>query len=193
MAASTCEAFSARRWKSSTRALSRPAIAWSVMVWAARSKVSAVFKYSLFLCEIWAVIVPSRGSLAPGLRRFGASPANCSHLPDELLSDRRTSRSKGGGSPRVVPDDTKPAITNCASRGCARSKACGAVGHCYLLLRLSSPFVDHPFLASHFREIGWSPVAGSITTPGRFPRTIGYRRGIIHAETVCQTLSPSLR
>src|SRR5260370_21951782 len=84
LAASTCEAFSARRWSPSARALSRPAIARSVMVWAARSKVCAVFKYSLSRCEIWNVIVPSRGSLAPGLRRFGARAANCGHLPGEL-------------------------------------------------------------------------------------------------------------
>src|SRR5260370_13816231 len=52
--------------------------------WAARSKVCAVFKYSLPRCEIWSVIVPSRGSLAPGLRRFGARAANCGHLPGSL-------------------------------------------------------------------------------------------------------------
>jgi hypothetical protein len=59
-------------------------IARSVMVWAARSKVCAVFKHSLPRCEIWNVIEPSRGSLAPGLKRFGARAANCGHLPGEL-------------------------------------------------------------------------------------------------------------
>jgi hypothetical protein len=51
-----------------------------------------------------------------------------------------------GGSPRVVPDETKLAITNCASRGSARSKTFGAVGHGGLLFVLSS-LVDHPFLS----------------------------------------------
>ena len=50
-----------------------------------------------------------------------------------------------GGSPRVVPNETKLAIANCASRGSARSKTFGAVRHCCLLLVLSSLFVDHPF------------------------------------------------
>src|SRR6478672_7476301 len=57
-----------------------------------------------------------------------------------------------GGSPRVVPDETKLAITNCASRGSARSKAFGAVGHCSLLLVLSSLFVDHPFFTVALHE-----------------------------------------
>jgi hypothetical protein len=48
-----------------------------------------------------------------------------------------------GGSPRVVPDETKLAITNCASRGSATSKTFGAVQHCSLLLVLSWLFVDH--------------------------------------------------
>jgi hypothetical protein len=48
-------------------------------------------------------------------------------------------------SPRVVPDEAKLAITNCALRGSARSKTFGAVEHCNLLLVLSSLFVDHPF------------------------------------------------
>ena len=48
------------------------------------------------------------------------------------------------GSPRVVPDETKLAIANCASRGSTRSKTFGAVWHCRLLLVLSSLFVDHP-------------------------------------------------
>src|SRR5260370_12178927 len=41
-----------------------------------------------------------------------------------------------GGSPRVVPDEAKFAITDCASRGFPGSKAFGAVGHCCLLLVL---------------------------------------------------------
>jgi hypothetical protein len=64
---------------------------------------------------------------------------------DALLGTKR-------GSPRVVPDETKLAITNCASRGSARSKTIGAVGHCSLLLVLSSLFVDHPFSPSHLIE-----------------------------------------
>jgi hypothetical protein len=57
---------------------------WSVMVWAARSRVCAVFMYCLPRGESCNVIVPSRGSLALGVRRFGASPANSSHSPGEL-------------------------------------------------------------------------------------------------------------
>jgi len=53
----------------------------------------------------------------------------------------------------VVPDETKLAITNCASRGSARSKTFGAVWHCSLLLILSSLFVDHPFSPSHFMSL----------------------------------------
>jgi hypothetical protein len=49
-----------------------------------------------------------------------------------------------GGSPRVVPDETKLAITNRASRGSATSKTFGATRHCSLLSILSSSFVDHP-------------------------------------------------
>jgi hypothetical protein len=49
-----------------------------------------------------------------------------------------------------VPDETKLAITNGASRGSAVSKTFGAVGHCSLLLVLSSLFVDHPFFSVHF-------------------------------------------
>lgn len=43
-----------------------------------------------------------------------------------------------GGSPRVVSDETKLAITNCASLGSARSRAFGTVQHCSLLFVLSS-------------------------------------------------------
>jgi hypothetical protein len=116
------------------------------MVWAARSKVCAAFEYSLPRCEIWNVIVPSRGSLAPGLGDLEPAqpiavtcPAS-SEAIDALLGTK-------GGSPRVVPDETKLAITNCASRGSARSKTFGAVGHYSLLLVLSSLFVDHPFFS----------------------------------------------
>src|SRR5262249_40484266 len=61
-----------------------------------------------------------------------------SEANDALLGTKR-------GSPRVVPDETKLAITNCASRGSAGSNTFGAVGHCGLLLALSQLFVDHPF------------------------------------------------
>lgn len=47
-------------------------------------------------------------------------------------------------SPRVVPDETKLAFTNCASRGTATFDAFGAVEHCSLLLAFSQLFVDHP-------------------------------------------------
>src|ERR1700693_3802632 len=105
------------------------------MVWAARSKVCAVFKYSLPRCEIWNVIGPSRGSLEPGHPIAVSCPAN-SEAIDALFGTK-------GGSPRVVPDQTKLAITNRASRGSATSKTFGAVRHCSLLSVLSSLFVDH--------------------------------------------------
>jgi hypothetical protein len=54
------------------------------------------------------------------------------------------------GSPRVVPDETKLALTNCAPRGSARSKTFGAVWHCSLLVVLESLLVEHPFSPSHF-------------------------------------------
>ena len=56
---------------------------------------------------------------------------------DALLGTKRVST-------RVVPDETKLAITNCASHGAARSKAFGAVQHRSLLL-VSSLFADHRF------------------------------------------------
>ncbi|MGY4434885.1 hypothetical protein ACVWWO_007362 [Bradyrhizobium sp. F1.13.1] len=56
---------------------------------------------------------------------------------DALLGTKRR-------SPRVVPNETKLAITNCTSRGTGRSKTFGAVGHCTLLSVLSQLFVDHP-------------------------------------------------
>jgi hypothetical protein len=64
--------------------LSAAAIAKSVMVLAARSKVCAVSKYSLLRCEFWTVIKPSRGSRAAGRGRFGASSPNCGHFPCEF-------------------------------------------------------------------------------------------------------------
>jgi hypothetical protein len=50
-----------------------------------------------------------------------------------------------GGSPRVVPDETKLAIANRATRGSVRLKTFETSRHCDLLLVLSSLFVDGPF------------------------------------------------
>ena len=77
------------------------------------------------------------GDLEPAHPIAVTFPAN-SEAIDALLGTKR-------GSPRVVPDETKLAITNCASRGSARFKTFGAVWHCRLLLVLSQLFVDHPF------------------------------------------------
>src|ERR1700736_3749090 len=77
------------------------------------------------------------GDLEPAYPIAVTFPAS-SEAIDALLGTK-------GGSPRVVPDETKLAITDCASRGSARSKTFGAVQHCRLLLALSSLFVDHPF------------------------------------------------
>src|SRR3954452_14375484 len=119
------------------------------MVLAARSKVCAVSKYSLPRCEIWTVIKPSRGSraavegdLEPAHPIAVTFPAS-SEAIDALLGTKR-------GSPRVVPDETKLAIANCASRGTARSKTFGAVGHWSLLWYYPRLFVDRHFSPSQF-------------------------------------------
>jgi hypothetical protein len=85
---------------------------------------------------LWRLV---QGDLEPGQPIAVTCPAS-SEVIDALLGTKR-------GSPRVVPDETKLAITNCASRGSARSKAFGAVGHCSLLLVSSLLFVDHPFFS----------------------------------------------
>jgi hypothetical protein len=85
---------------------------------------------------LWRLV---QGDLEPGQPIAVTCPAS-SEAIDALLGTKR-------GSPRVVPDETKLAITNCASRGSARPKAFGAVGHCNLLLVSSSLFVDHPFFS----------------------------------------------
>ena len=53
------------------------------------------------------------------------------------------------GPPPVVPDETKLTITNCASRGSARSKTFGAGGHCSLLLNRSCPLIILITVALH--------------------------------------------
>src|SRR6201987_2180565 len=83
---------------------------------------------------LWQLV---EGDLEPAHPIAVTFPAS-SEAIDALLGTKR-------GSPRVVPDETKLAITNCASRGTARSKIFGAVGHWSLLLVLSSLFVDRPF------------------------------------------------
>jgi hypothetical protein len=57
------------------------------------------------------------------------------------------------GSPRVVPDETKLAITDCTSRGLPNSKTFARVWHCCLLLVLSLLFVDHLFSPPYFMWI----------------------------------------
>jgi hypothetical protein len=59
-----------------------------------------------------------------------------SEVMDALLGTKRR-------SPRVVPDETKLAITDGASRGFVRPVTFGAVQH------LQSPLVLLPFFASH--------------------------------------------
>src|SRR5258708_10914532 len=85
------------------------------------------------------------GDLEPAYPIAVTCPAS-SEAIDALLGTKR-------GSPRVVPDETKLAITNCASRGSATSKTFGAVQHCNLLLVLSSLFVDHPSFTVALREL----------------------------------------
>src|SRR6476646_11094392 len=90
---------------------------------------------------LWQLV---EGDLEPAYPIAVTCPAS-SEAINALLGTKR-------GSPRVVPDETKLAITNCASRGSARSMSFGAVGHCSLLLPLSSLFVDHPFFTVALHE-----------------------------------------
>jgi hypothetical protein len=104
------------------------------------------------------------GDLEPGQPIAVTCPASC-EASDALLGTK-------GGSPRVVPDETKLAITNCASRGSARSrpKAFGAVRNCSLLLVLSSLFVDHPCFTIALHE------------PVRFSNACSLRRSRLAAQ-----------
>src|SRR6516164_10041849 len=103
------------------------------MVWAARSSVRAVSKYSLPRCDIENVIEPS--TVLRQLLQADSEPRQpvAINLPasfeaiDALPGTKR-------GSPRVVPDETKLAITSCASF--AGSRTFRGVGHCSLLLKL---------------------------------------------------------
>jgi hypothetical protein len=85
-----------------------------------------------------------QGDLEPGQPIAGACPASSKAI-DAPFGTK-------GGSPRVVPDETKLSITNCASCGSARSRIFGAVQHCSLLLVLSSLFVDYPFFTVALHE-----------------------------------------
>src|ERR1700721_1723092 len=67
-----------------------------------------------------------QGDLRPGQ----PTPITCPASSEAIDALPGTSRSP----PRVVPDETKPAITNRASRGSATSQTFGAVQHCSLLL-----------------------------------------------------------
>ena len=87
---------------------------------------------------------PVDGDLEPAYP-IAVTLAASSEAIDALLGAQR-------GSPRVVPDETKLAITDCASCGSARSKTFGATGHCSLLLVLSSLFVNHPFFTVALHE-----------------------------------------
>src|SRR6478672_12007727 len=86
----------------------------------------------------WSELV--EGDLEPAHPIAVTFPAS-SEAIDALLGTKR-------GSPRVASDETKLAITNCASRGSARFETFGAVWHCRLLSILSSLFVDHPFFTA---------------------------------------------
>src|SRR6476646_8286732 len=79
------------------------------------------------------LLEPVEGDLEPVQPIAVTFPAS-SEAIDALLGTKR-------GSPRVVPDETKLAITNCASRGTARSKIIGAMGHRSLLYRRCSSII----------------------------------------------------
>src|SRR6476646_882423 len=66
------------------------------------------------------LLEPVEGDLEPSHPIAVTFPAS-SEAIDALLGTMR-------GSPRVVPDETKLAITKCASRGTAKSKIIGAMG-----------------------------------------------------------------
>jgi hypothetical protein len=86
-----------------------------------------------------------QGDLQPG------QPIAVARLASSEASDALPGTK--GGSPRVVPDETKPAITSCASRRAAGLKTFGAVGHCSILLVSSSLFADHRFSGSHVMSL----------------------------------------
>jgi hypothetical protein len=65
---------------------------------------------------------------------------------DALLGTKR-------GSPRVMPDETKLAVTDCASRGVGRSKIFKAAGHYCLLLVYRSYLPIIPSSPSHFMSM----------------------------------------
>src|ERR1700736_4024401 len=103
------------------------------MVWAARSKVCAVSRYSCLVVRsgtswsphavLWQLV---EGDLEPAHPSAVAFPASFEAI-DALLGTKR-------GSPRVMPDETKLALTNCGSRGSAKSMTFGAVGEWRFLL-----------------------------------------------------------
>jgi hypothetical protein len=82
---------------------------------------------------LWRVV---QGDLKPGQPIAVTCPAS-----SEAIDTRPGAKR---GSPGVIPDETKLAFTNRAACGSARSGTFG-VGHCRLLLALSSVFLDHPF------------------------------------------------
>jgi hypothetical protein len=90
---------------------------------------------------LWPLV---EGDLEP-VHPIAATLATSSEAIDALLGTKL-------GSPRVVPDQTKLAFTDCTSRGFAGSRTFGAVGHCCLLLVLSSLFVDHSFFTVAFHK-----------------------------------------
>jgi hypothetical protein len=91
---------------------------------------------------LWQLV---EGDLEPAHPIAVTFPASSKAI-DALLGTKRR-------SPRVVPDETKLAFTNSASRSTARSKTFGAVGHWSLLLALPQLFVDHPFFTIALHEL----------------------------------------
>jgi hypothetical protein len=91
---------------------------------------------------LWRLV---EGDLEPA-HPIAVSLAASSEAIDALPGAKR-------GSPRVVPDETKLAITDRTSRDLPSSKTSASVGHCCLLLVLSLLFVDHLFSPPHFMNL----------------------------------------
>ena len=100
---------------------------------------------------------PVQGDLEPGQPGTVTFPAS-SEAIDALLGAKRS-------SPRVVPDETKLAITDCASRGFAMSKTFGAAGHLWSPLGFIA--ADHPFSLSHAMNARAFPMHAALADRGK--------------------------
>lgn len=76
----------------------------------------------------------SCGLRAPGLMRLGAGPHPIAVTFAARLEKIEALPGTKLGSPRIMPDETKLAPTDCASHGIVKPVTFQAVWHCFLLL-----------------------------------------------------------